>query len=289
MAIAFGSNPALAAFMVAFRFANLIRRLFGEGPLSSGFIPHYEQLRAGSLEKGAQFFRDLFFSLSVFLIVLIAGIEIALGVILKWGNLQPDNAQILYLTMLMMPGILFICLFGLCSGLLQCERRFFLTGFAPVAFNIVWIAAMVLLKDLEPAQAMVPLSVAIIIAFFMQWAMLAPKTFKSLKTSLSWKECLKPQLFSLELRQIIKPFLLGVVGVSAIQINSTLDAVFARFASLEGPAYLWYASVSSSSLWHYLGLPYPPLFCRRFLERSKKASTINICISCVLLFDAALV
>lgn len=29
LAVAFGSNPAIAAFMVAFRFANLIRRLFG--------------------------------------------------------------------------------------------------------------------------------------------------------------------------------------------------------------------------------------------------------------------
>lgn len=241
MAVAFGSNPAIAAFMVAFRFANLIRRLFGEGALSSGFIPHFEQQRALSPEQGARFFRDLLFSLGSFLIILIGGIELVLGGILKWGNLQPDNAQILYLAMLMMPGVLFICLFGLNAGFLQCERRFFLTGFAPVAFNVVWIAATLYLKGLNPAFAVMPLSLAVIIAFFMQWAMLAPQTFKSLKQSLSWKECFAPRLFSVELRQLFKPFLLGIIGVSAIQINSTLDAVFARCASLEGPAYLWYA------------------------------------------------
>jgi putative peptidoglycan lipid II flippase len=241
MAAAFGSHPAIAAFMVAFRFANLIRRLFGEGPLSSGFIPHYEQLRAVSLEKGSQFFRDLFFSLSVFLILVIGGLEIILAGILNWGNLQPDNAQILYLMMLMMPGILFICLFGLSSGLLQCERRFFLTGFAPAAFNVIWIAAAFFLKDQDPSVAVVPLSLAIIVAFFMQWMMLAPQTFKSLKQVLSLKECFAPRLFSFELRQIVKPLLLGIFGVSAVQINTALDAVFARCASLEGPAYLWYA------------------------------------------------
>ena len=109
MAIAFGSSPAIAAFMVAFRFSNLIRRLFGEGPISSGFIPHFEQVRASSPEKGAQFFRDLFFSLNCFLILLIGGIELLLIGIFNWGHLQPDNAQILYLTILMLPGS---CLFA---------------------------------------------------------------------------------------------------------------------------------------------------------------------------------
>jgi putative peptidoglycan lipid II flippase len=241
MAIVFGSNPAIAAFMVAFRFANLIRRLFGEGPLSSGFIPHFEQMRAISPEKGAKFVRDLLFSLSLFLILLIGIAEIVLWGIWKWGNLHPDNAQILYLTILMLPGALFICLFGLSSSLLQCERRFFLTGFAPAAFNGVWITATLMLKGRDPSLAVLPLSFAIIIAFFTQWAMLAPQTFALLKRPLSWKECFSPQLFSSQLSLIVKPFLLGVIGVGAVQINSALDGVFARCASLEGPAYLWYA------------------------------------------------
>jgi putative peptidoglycan lipid II flippase len=241
MAFAFGSHPAIAAFMVAFRFANLIRRLFGEGPLASGFIPHFEQVRAESPEKGAQFFRDLFFSLTLFLTLLIAAIEVVLWSVWKWGDLQPGNAEILYLTLWMLPGILFICLYGLSSGLLQCERRFFLTGFAPVAFNVVWISAVFFLKDLPVTAAVLPLSFAIIIAFFMQWAMLAPHTFAQMRRFLSWKECLSPRLFSGELRNLAKPLLLGIVGVGAVQINSTLDAIFARYASLEGPAYLWYA------------------------------------------------
>jgi putative peptidoglycan lipid II flippase len=241
MAVTFGSDPAIAAFMVAFRFANLIRRLFGEGPFTSGFIPHYEQLKAQAPQKGALFFRDLFFSLSLFLILLIGVIELLLGGVLKVIPLQLESAQIFSLTMWMLPGTLFICLFGLSSGLLQCERRFFLTGFAPVAFNIVWVVATLLLKDTDLHSAMVLLSIAMIFAFMMQWVMLAPRTLKSLRQTLSWKECLTPRLFSPELRQMIKPFLLGIIGVSAVQVNTAIDAIFARCASLEGPAYLWYA------------------------------------------------
>ncbi len=241
MAFCFGSHPAIAAFMVAFRFANLIRRLFGEGPLSSGFIPYFEGIRKESPVRGAQFFRDLFISLTVFLCFFIGVTEVALIALWKWGQFTVENREILYLSILMLPGIVFICLFGLSSGLLQCERKFFLTGLAPVAFNVVWIAAAWWFKDRAPSEAMAYLSGAVVIAFLMQWAMVAPHTVRFLRHFLSWKECVSAQLFSKEMRQVLKPFLLGVIGVSAVQINSALDAVFARAASLEGPAYLWYA------------------------------------------------
>jgi putative peptidoglycan lipid II flippase len=40
---------------------------------------------------------------------------------------------------------------------------------------------------------------------------------------------------------MVKSLFLTILGVGAVQINSALDAIFARVASLEGPAYLWYA------------------------------------------------
>ncbi len=40
MAAAFGTQPAVAAFWMAYRFANLFRRLFGEGGLHIAFVPH---------------------------------------------------------------------------------------------------------------------------------------------------------------------------------------------------------------------------------------------------------
>ncbi len=241
MAAVFGSHPAIAAFMVAFRFANLIRRLFGEGPLPAGFIPHFESVRGASEQQGAQFFRDLFFSLACFLTLFIGGVEVVLLSIWHFAHLSEGSAQILFLTILMLPGVLFICLFGLCGGLLQCNRRFFITGFAPVAFNLVWIGAVLLLRYQEPVLATVDLSLAVVLAFLMQWAMIAPQTFAYMRQTLSWKECFRPRLFSSELVRLVKPFLLGVIGVGAVQINSAMDAIFARCSSLEGPAYLWYA------------------------------------------------
>jgi putative peptidoglycan lipid II flippase len=241
MAYYFGSSASIAAFMVAFRFANLIRRLFGEGPLPSSFIPYFEQMRALSDEKGAQFFRDLLSSAALLLVGVIALIEVGMLALWKWGCLAPENAQVLHLTILMLPGVLFICLFGLSSGLLQCDGKFFLTGFAPVGFNLVWIITAWTQREKEPQLASIALAGGVVIAFLMQWVVLLPKTIALLRRSLSWKSCFNPRLFASEMCVVVKPFLFGIIGVGAVQINAAVDAVLARYVSLEGPAYLWYA------------------------------------------------
>jgi putative peptidoglycan lipid II flippase len=241
MAFCFGSNPAIAAFMVAYRFANLFRRLIGEGPLPSGFIPHFESLRQTSPEQGARFFRDLFFSLFLFLGVVLFFVEGGLFAWYLFGQMTDSTKEILYLTLLMLPGVLFICLYGVSSALLQCEKSFFLPGFAPVAFNIVWVGAVFAFRDQLPPIAMIGLSFAVIAGFFLQWFLLVPKMSAYLKQFLSWKEIFQFQFFSADVRKIVKPFLLGIIGIGATQVNSALDAIFARYASLEGPAYLWYA------------------------------------------------
>jgi putative peptidoglycan lipid II flippase len=80
-----------------------------------------------------------------------------------------------------------------------------------------------------------------IAAFFVHWAILVPKMIPFLREALSWKQMMRPRLFSLDVHRMIKPFFLGILGAGAMQINSALDAIFSRYASLEAPAYLWYA------------------------------------------------
>jgi putative peptidoglycan lipid II flippase len=239
LAFCFGSSPAIAAFMIAFRFSHLLRRFFGEGPLPAGFIPHFEQLRLTAPEKGAQFFRDLFYSLTIVLIALVAASELFLWGLLTWGSLSADAMHIVSLTMLMLPGAIFICLYGLNSALLQCEGSYFLPAVSPVAFNLIWIAATWLLIGLPHSDAVIYLSLAIVLAFFMQWLATSFKAL-GLLTRLSATK-FKARLFSADVKNVMRAFFLGVIGVGAVQINSALDSLFAHFASVEGPAYLWYA------------------------------------------------
>ncbi len=234
MAFFFGTSASIAAFLVALRFAILLRRIFGEGALLNGFIPHFERERSIDPKRGALFFRDVFFSMLVCLVVLIGAGELMLY---QWI----DSSPIIYLIMLILPGVLFVCLFGLCSGLLHCEKYFFLTGVAPVAYNVIWLSAVWVFRNDLPESVAIGLSLSITLAFFSQWLMTVPKTASFLFQHLSWRECLKARLFSLEIRKMFSSLSLGVLGVGAAQINTALDTIFARLSSLEGPAYLNYA------------------------------------------------
>lgn len=241
MAFCFGTNPAIAAFLVAFRLSNLLRRVFGEGALTIGFIPHFTSLQNQSPQRAAFFFRDLVYSMSIVIFGLIVLVVSGLLAALTWGDLSPDNYQIVYLTAVMMPGLLFICLAAIFTALLQCEHVFFLSGISPVAFNLIWIGAIWLLRDQAPANAALGLAFATTLAFFMQWIIVAPRTLRLLKHSLNWRTWFTPRFFSSELKALVGVVGLGIIGVAAMQINSAVDALFSRYATLEGPAYLTYA------------------------------------------------
>jgi putative peptidoglycan lipid II flippase len=241
MAYAFGTHAAVAAFLVAFRLSHLLRRLFGEGALQTAFTPQFEKLKQADPQRACRFFRDLSLLLFVSLSFLILTSMLILGYSYVFGHYSEDNKEIIQLTLIMLPSLLFICLFGLNASLLQCQKNYFIPGIAPVAFNTVWIIGIGCLWSTPPAQAMLYLGGFLNLACFAQWMVTLPKTLAILRSyhlNHYWQGF---QFFSTDLQRLVKPLLLGIVGVGAAQINNALDAIFARYASSEGPAYLWYA------------------------------------------------
>lgn len=240
MAAAFGTGASVAAFFVAIRLAHLLRRLLGEGAMASAFVPLFEGVRSRSPQEATQFFRDLVCAVFWFLLLLTAIGMLVLTAVANSSWISPGASDILRLVNIMLPGLPFICLFGLHASLLQCEGRYWLVGVAPVAFNILWILGILCLWTANETVAMPYLSAFIILACLAQWA----TTWKATKQTvgLTVVSCLwPPQFRSKELYHLSRALSLGVLGVAATQINSALDGVFARIASDSGPAYLWYA------------------------------------------------
>lgn len=239
MAFCFGSAPEIASFMVAYRLANLFRRLLGEGNLQAGFVPHFEELRRESPQSAFLFYRDSSFSLVAMLLCVIIGIEGILGIGARYVN--TGWHEIIHLAMWMTPGLLFICLSSLNSALLQCQKKYFGPAVAPILFNIVWMVASLLACSYPLVDAVRYLSIGVVLAFSAQWCMTTLQVRKEVRAHLDWNRRLRPRFFSSEWKRLLKPLALGIVGTGAMQVNSTLDAFFAQFADLSGPAYLWYA------------------------------------------------
>lgn len=241
MAFAFGTQDTVAAFLVAFRFSHLLRRLLGEGALQTAFIPQFETLKKESPLRAAYFFRNIYAGLTFLLAGIVLISMIALGMCLQWADLSPGNQTILRLTLLLTPGLFFICLFGLNASLLQCEKNYFTPSFAPVAFNLIWTIGVFCTWHFPIGTAMNVLSLFVILACACQWLMTLPKTLRILNAyglNNLWKNT---SPFSQDVMRMAKPLLLGIIGVAASQINNALDSVFARYADGEGPAFLWYA------------------------------------------------
>ncbi len=239
MAFCFGSAPEIAAFMVAYRLANLFRRLFGEGNLQAGFVPHFESARSESMQRACLFYRDTAFSLGLVLLGLVGLIELILFGTHYWAG--DDWKRIIELAMWMVPGLFFICLYGLNSSLLLCQKKNFLPAVAPVFFNFVWIGAVFLIWELPRDAAVKWLAISVTAAFAAQWIATAWAERRLMGEFIGLKEWFKPKLFSQEWKALLKPLSLGIIGIGAVQFNSALDAIFARIADPAGPAFLWYA------------------------------------------------
>lgn len=241
MAFAFGTEPIVAAFFVAFRLAHILRRLLGEGAMQTAFIPHFEKLKSQCQQKASQFFVDLYSSLTIVLFCCIGITAATLGHLIWHGLLSKENTEIAYYSLLMSPSLLFICLFGLNASLLQCERYFFIPSFAPIAFNLIWIFSVLLMQKNTLSHAMEQLSLTVFFACFCQWLMTVPKTVTILKNLSPSNTFGKISPFSKDVKELCNPLLLGITGVAAVQLNSGIDLFFARYADLQGPAFLWYA------------------------------------------------
>ncbi|MCH9620888.1 MAG: lipid II flippase MurJ [Chlamydiia bacterium] len=241
MAYCFGVSSAVGIFLIAFRLSNLLRRLFGEGALLNGFIPFFEAKRRKDPKGGAYFFRDVFWSLGLVLLMIVVGLELLLVPLCYSGFVSQTVAETLFLLIIQLPGLIFICLFGLSMALLQCEKNFFIPGVAPVAFNLIWIGTVWAVCGYAPDAAMQWLSIAVVFAFAFQWVVTIPSVKRYISSLISVKEWFSPKLFGHDLKLMISPVLYGVIGVAAVQINSSLDVLMARFVSPAGPALLSYA------------------------------------------------
>ena len=140
-----GANAFSSAFIIGFTIPNLFRRLFGEGALSSAFIPVFSSLSEKfSMASALNFFRHFILRWSLYL-TLIAVLTTAL---LQVGVLMgyiPDRWILpVKIFQSLMPYMVFICMAAIVSGALNVFGRFLSASFAPVLFNCVFIAALLL-------------------------------------------------------------------------------------------------------------------------------------------------
>lgn len=140
-------NTVMDAFTMAVKVPNLLRELLAEGALVNSFIPVYKSLSTVERRRLAEAFSGVMIAINLLLSALgILGAPLVVDLLLA-ADSNVDPVLTLYMTRLVMPFLMLISLSSVAMGLLNADEHFRESSFAPVAFNIASIAALLLLPQ----------------------------------------------------------------------------------------------------------------------------------------------
>lgn len=171
IAYSFGATNLADGVNVAFKLPNLFRRIFGEGALSSVFIPIYNNKLLASEQQAAHFATQIFWLLGLWLSVITLVMELAMPqimfVLAPGFHLNPEKfATTVFLCRITTPYLIFVCITALFGGILNSHRKFALFAFIPSVLSITIIVVTFLIGDALKKDTSVALS--ILIAGFIQ-------------------------------------------------------------------------------------------------------------------------
>ncbi|SES93442.1 murein biosynthesis integral membrane protein MurJ [Stigmatella erecta] len=236
-----GNAAAAAVFKAALRIPNFLQNLFGEGVLSGSFIPVYAQLLGRKDHEEADRVAGAVFGL----MALATSVMVALGMLatplfvdaIAPGFEGESRELAIRLVRIVFPGTGLLVLSAWCLGILNSHRRFLLSYLAPVVWNLVIIAALVLAGGrMGEARLVEVLSYAVVLGGLLQFGVQVPSVLRLLgrfRPSLS--------VASASVRQVLRSFVTVVIGRGVVQISAYVDTAIASLLSERALSSLFYA------------------------------------------------
>jgi putative peptidoglycan lipid II flippase len=225
----FGNSDAGDAFKAALKIPNFLQNLFGEGVLSASFIPVYAKLISQNDEEESSRVAGTIFTLLMFVVSLLVlvGVLAAPWMIdaIAPGFHGEKRDLTVHLVQIFFPGLGFLVLSAWCLGVLNSHRKFFLSYFAPVIWNITLIAFLIYFGP-KSTQNVLAVKVAwgLVLGSLLQFLIQLPtvmKLLKKIKFSLQTK--------SAHIQTVIKNFFPVVLSRGVVQVSAYIDNLLASF------------------------------------------------------------
>jgi putative peptidoglycan lipid II flippase len=236
LAAAFGFGTVMQAWGPAFQLPNLFRSLFGEGALTTTFLPVYTRLVERKDEEAA---RQLACLAITVLVVLLAAVTLCgEGVIwaINWavtrshgGVADPRFELTLGLSAVMLPYLISVCLVALLQGVLNVRGHFSAPALAPAVLNVGMIAVCLgghyLWPGNEERQAYA-LAASVLVLGLVNVAMQAPPLLRAgFRFRPAWN------LASPYLREIAVLMLPMIIALGVVQFNVYMNQLLTQFFS----------------------------------------------------------
>jgi len=230
-----GLSTEWAGFWMGFQLPNLFRRIFGEGALTAIFVPAYTRV----LHEQGRAAADRLASATVTLLVtFLGGItllgEAVLVPIILNTHAMGTNRFAAAMMAIMLPYCLLVCLVALLSAIATVHERFTAQSLSPIILNLAMTAAAVLAAWMVTAREhftwrLYFVAVSVIVAGILQVLLMLPSMHRS-----GVRLRLLRDMKNSGIREIIRPMLPMIVGLSAVQANVAMDSLIAWFLSPDG-------------------------------------------------------
>lgn len=218
------------AWLAAFRFPNLFRRIFGEGALSACFIPLYMEYKDRNDEKalGQLTAGVLGLLLSVLIpltVLFVCGMD---PIVRYWMHGEgfvdvPGKVELtISMTRIMFPFLLLMILYAYVMAVLNAQKQFLLSSMAPLFFNLIIVMASLYCYYADFISPIF-LSWSVIAGGLVQFLVLVP-SFLKLKVPFVFKWS---SLTSVPVKRTLKAFLPSVFGLGIIQFMALVNTSFA--------------------------------------------------------------
>lgn len=167
----FGSTSLADSVNVAFKLPNLFRRIFGEGALSTVFIPIFnekiEQSNAAARKFTGEIFTLLLLATILLVLLMIALMEPLMYVIAPGFHHIPEKFNLtILLCRITIPYLVFISVTALFGGILNSVGKFAAFAFVPVLLNIVVIIGTLFMQ--QQIQPSIAISISVVLAGVLQ-------------------------------------------------------------------------------------------------------------------------
>lgn len=240
----FGVGVVNDAFAFAFMVPNLFRRLFGEGALTSSFLPVYSKLEASEPAVATHVARLVLSRTAIFLSVVCL---IGEGVLIAaWPDSAITSALLsAKLVAILLPYMPLVCLVALVGAVLQVHGRFGPTAAAPVILNLAVVVSAVGLAPpmarwmgvakMEPSSHIVWVASSVLVAGVLQllWSLAALRTVRvrgSMVMPPGGDESAR-----MSFRRVILQAVPMAIGLGVLQVNTFIDGLIASYPTIIGP------------------------------------------------------
>ncbi|MBN1444026.1 MAG: murein biosynthesis integral membrane protein MurJ [Planctomycetes bacterium] len=230
-----GTGLAADAFQVAFMLPNVLRRLVGEGAISSALVPIFSEYAKRKSPREQKVFAETFLTLWTLLVLAATLAGVLLGgwfvtVAFQWGSFAEASKTRLtaQLTSILFWYLLFVGLAAALQGLLNARKYFAVPSAAPLLLNLSFvICGWGLAPLVAPEERVFVLAGSVLLGGVLQLVLVLP---------LSWRIGirLRPRWhFGDEgIRRVMRLFGPAIFGAGIYQINVLLSTLIA--GRLEG-------------------------------------------------------